>query len=446
MRKSLHSRLNISRTALIAAAASIAFALVAGGADAYTLKTLHSFCNEASCGDGESPLAGLLMDASGNLYGTTEQGGKYSHGLVFKLLPNAHKTKYTEHILKNFCSKTGCPGGSLPAAGLIMDVDGNLYGTTTGGGKFDGGVIFKMRPITNGWVYSVIHSFCAKTNCTDGNDPGDARLTYAGEDSGALWDGSSPLFGATMLGGAHNKGAVYELTPNGSGWTYQVIHSFSSGSQGGPLLMDPQGNLLGTTFLGGANDLGTLYRLAAGTWSEATLHNFCADTGCSDGSRPSGLLVLDAAGNLFGTTEDGGSGSHCTSISGCGIVFERTAGGKYKVIYDFCSRANCKDGVVPSGGLIMDASGTFFGTTFAGGAVPGGTPPGGIAPSGTVFSLAHGTKWTETVLYEFCSAPSCTDGAGPLAPLTLDASGNLFGTTFQGGANGNFGTVFRLKP
>jgi uncharacterized repeat protein (TIGR03803 family) len=441
MRDPLRLRIDISGTSLVAAVASLSFALLPNVAHAYTLKTLHSFCNETNCGDGETPLAGLLMDASGNLYGVTEQGGKYNHGLVFKLIPNVNKTKYTEHILKSFCSKTGCPGGSGPnSAGLIMDVDGDLYGSSASGGKFGAGVIFKMTPITNGWDYGVIHSFCAKTNCTDGDDPA-ARLAYAGQDSGALWDESSPLFGATMSGGTNNKGAVYQLTPNGSGWTYKVVHSYSSGVQGGPLLMDSHGNLFGTTYLGGANDSGTLYKLAAGTWKESTLHNFCADTGCSDGARPAGPLVLDAAGNLFGATEDGGSGSHCTSISGCGVVFERTAGGKYKVLYNFCSRANCKDGVVPSAGLVMDANGTFFGTTYAGGAVPGGLPPGG-----TVFSLTHDAKWTETVLYQFCSMPNCTDGAGPLGPLTLDVSGNLFGTTYTDGANGNGGTVFKLKP
>jgi uncharacterized repeat protein (TIGR03803 family) len=441
MRDHLHSRLDISSTALVSAVASIAFAFLPNLAHAYTLRTLHSFCNETNCADGETPLAGLLMDASGNLYGVTEQGGKYGRGLVFKLIPNAKKTKYTEHILKSFCSKSGCPGGSNPNfAGLIMDVDGNLYGSTASGGKFDAGVIFKMRPITNGWAYSVIHSFCADTNCTDGYDPA-ARLAYAGQSSGALWDESSPLFGTTISGGANNKGAVYELTPNGSGWTYQVIHSYSSGVQGGPLLMDPHGNLFGTTYLGGANDSGTLYKLAAGTWHESTLHNFCADTGCSDGSRPFGQLALDAAGDLFGATEDGGGGTHCTSVSGCGVAFERTAGGKYKVLYNFCSRANCKDGVDPSGGLVMDANGTLFGTTYLGGTGPGGLPPGG-----TVFSLTHATKWTETVLYDFCSTPSCPDGAGPLAPLTIDASGNLFGATITDGANGQGGTVFKLKP
>lgn len=428
----------ISHRALMTAAAATLIALAPfGSASAYTLKTLHSFCTEANCGDGDTPLAGLLMDASGNLYGTTELGGKYNSGLVFKLIPNAKKTKYTEHILHSFCSTAGCPGGAFPSyASLIMDVDGNLYGTTGGGGKFGAGVIYKMRPLAHGWAYGAIHSFCAKTNCTDGSDP-EVALAYAGQASGVPWDGTSPLFGTTYVGGANNMGSVYEFSPNGSGWTYQVIHSYSSGFHGGELIVDLSGNLFGTTLLGGSNSGGTLYRLTPGNWNETTFHNFCADANCADGWEPSGKLLIDAAGNIFGTAAGGGAGAHCTADHGCGVAFERTAGGKYKVLYDFCSLANCKDGANPSSGVIMDASGGLLGTTYEGGAGPGGT----------VFSLSHGNnKWNETVLYDFCSEQNCADGGGVIAPLIMDKKGNLYSTTAVGGANGDYGTVFELKP
>lgn len=414
--------------------ATAAFAFAANNASA-ALKTLHSFCNAANCTDGETPNGPLVMDASGNLYGTTEVGGKFNNGLVFKLIPNTNKTKYTEHILKNFCAKPSCADGSGPQAGLIMDVDGNLYGTTTAGGKFGGGAVFKMKPVTNGWTYAVIHSFCHDTNCTDGSIV-NIGLAYAGQASGQPYDGSSPLFGTTYVGGANNMGAVYELSPSGSGWNFQVIHSYSSGFHGGELLVDSLGNLLGTTLLGGANSGGTLYKLAAGTWTETTLHNFGAEANFADGWEPSGRLLMDSAGNLFGTTGGGGTGVHCTATHGCGVVFERKANGNFKVLYDFCSLKTCKDGEFPQSGVIMDSTGNLLGTT----------DEGGTGPGGTVFSLDHANSWAESVIYDFCSQQNCTDGAALTQPLILDASGNLFGTTGLGGANGSGGTVFRLKP
>ena len=435
--RSLHF-LRVPRPVLLAAAAAVLIGFTTtGGASAYTQKTLHAFCAAANCSDGDTPLAGLLMDASGNLYGTTESGGKYGKGAVFKLVPNANKTKYTEHILHSFCAQAGCSGGSYPAYGaLIMDVDGDIYGTTGSGGKFGAGVVFKLKPLANGWGYGVIHSFCHNTSsCSDGSDP-DTGLAYAGQASGAFWDESSPLFGTTYTGGANNMGAVYKLTPGGSGWSYQVIHSYSSGFHGGDLLVDSSGNLLGTTLLGGANSGGTIYRLAAGTWGESTLHNFCSEANCADGWEPSGRLLMDGAGNLFGTTGGGGAGAHCTADHGCGVVFERTASGTLKVLYDFCSRSNCRDGLDPTAGLIMDGAGNLVGTTYE----------GGTGPGGTAFALSHGNGWTETVLYNFCSEQNCADGAGPVAPLIMDASGNLFGTGASGGANGDYGTVFELKP
>jgi len=407
---------------------------VAGNAWA-GLKTLHSFCNTSNCTDGNNPLAGLVMDASGNLYGTTEQGGKFNSGLVFKLIPNANKTKYTEHILKNFCAKPSCTDGSFPEAGLIIDSNGALYGATGGGGKFGAGAVFKMHPVTNGWAYGVIHSFCHDASCSDGSSP-ETELTYSGQASGQPYDGTSPLFGATFLGGSSNRGEVYKLTPNGSGWTFHVIHSFSSGFHGGELFVDPAGNLIGTTLLGGANSGGELFSLAPSTGTEATLYNFCAKANCADGAQPIGRLLMDDKGNLFGTASVGGAGAHCVSVSGCGVAYEFTSAGKYKVIYNFCSRASCKDGEVPSAGMIMDAIGDLVGTTYE----------GGTGPGGSVFSLHHGTTWMETVLYNFCSQLNCTDGAGPVAPVIVDSGGNLYGTDAAGGANGDFGTVFRLKP
>ena len=146
---------------------------------------------------------------------------------------------------------------------------------------------------------------------------------------------------------------------------------------------------------------------------------------------------MDAAGNLFGVTQLGGAGAGCTEQQGCGVAFEHTAGGKYKVIYDFCSSlSNCRDGVYPSAGMILDATGNLVGTTNGGGKGPGGT----------VFMLSHGTKWNEMVLYNFCTKQNCSDGETPVAPVILDNKGNLYGTTSVAGANSLGGTVFELTP
>jgi len=419
---------------LPAIGAGVVLALTAHGASAtpYTYTTLHAFCRVANCADGQHPMAGLLIDAAGDLYGTTRDGGKYGYGLVFKLIPNADKTKYTEHILKSFCAHAGCPEGSHPAAELIMDADGNLYGTALGGGKYGNGVAFKMKPVANGWSYAAIHSFCHDTNCTDGRFP-DTGFTYAGQASGAPWDGSSPLFATTNSGGANNMGSVYELRPAGSGWTYQVIHSFSSGFFSGPVVMTPSGDLFGVTTEGGKYGDGTLFRLAAGTWSEATLHNFCAETNCTDGYYPYGRLAVDAAGNLFGTASQGGSGQLAA-----GVAFEYTPGSGYSVIYNFCSRQDCGDGSNPAAGMIMDAGGNLLGTTTVGGKREDG---------GTAFMLSHGSGWTEQVLHSFCgNNGTCKGGTGLGSPLVLDQSGNLFGTIMNDGAYGDGGSVFELSP
>jgi uncharacterized repeat protein (TIGR03803 family) len=143
---------------------------------------------------------------------------------------------------------------------------------------------------------------------------------------------------------------------------------------------------------------------------------------------------MDSAGNLFGTTFDGGSGPNCSDSFGCGVVFERTAGGGYSVIYKFCSQANCSDGWYPEAALAIDASGNLFGTASNGGA----------NDSGAAFELKPNGK--EKVLYSFCSKANCKDGDLPGTPLLLDGHGDLFGTTNGGGANGDYGTVFELTP
>jgi uncharacterized repeat protein (TIGR03803 family) len=441
MRNRTHSHAGGLRGMLpIAAVAGVIMAAAPFSECVAAVTTVYSFCSTSSCADGQMPVAGLLMDAAGDLYGTTENGGKYASGAVFKLVPNADKSAYTEHILKNFCVQVSCPGGQAPEGDLIMDVDGNLYGTTYGGGKHFGGVVFKLTHGANGWGLRVIHEFCAKSNCKDGGAPA-TGLAYAGQASGALWNEISPLFGTALYGGTHGKGIAYELAPGSAGWSFTVIHNFNAPAPvqtiiPSPLLVDPAGNLIGVTGNGGTLDEGELYKLAAGTWQKTTLHNFCSEANCAGGSVGWGRVAMDAAGNLFGVTAYGGGGSSCTVNVGCGAAFEWTTSGEFDVIHAFCSQASCKDGGVPMAGVTIDANGNLFGTTSV----------GGLTGGGSVFELTHGTTWTGRGLYDFCHKTNCTDGDTPYASVVLDGSGNIYGTTSAGGANGNGGTVFELTP
>jgi uncharacterized repeat protein (TIGR03803 family) len=401
----------------------------ADGVSAYTLKTLRSFCATAGCKDGIVPLSGLLADSAGDLYGTTELGGVHNAGVAFELVPNANKTKWTEHLLHAFCSKPSCTDGQQPAEGnLIMDVNGNIYGTTQAGGKFNYGEIFRLTHTANGWALKVLHSF----DYNNGAAP--LALTYVGQSSGALWDAVSPLFGTAFEGSdANDDGLAYEFVINGTTAVETVIHRFTTAKGPNDLLADSAGNLYGTTLEGGKYGSGILYKLANGRWHQSILHNFCTiQDHCAAG--PAGRLVMDGSGNLFGVTRYGGANSSCANNDGCGTVFEFT-NGTFDIIYNFCPVAGCADGSSPLGGVILDTSGHLFGTTSGNATLPS-----------TVFELqASGGSWFESVLYTFCSQLSCTDGNDAGAPLIMDSSGDLFGTTSRDGANGD-GTVFELKP
>lgn len=437
----------LSRAATIAVATIMLLQTPAGAVS--TLKTLHSFCKVSDCAGGRNPQAGLLLDASGNVYGTTVDGGKYTYGTVFKLVPNADKTKYTEYVIRNFCAKSHCADGEQPFSGVIMDLNGNLYGTTANGGNTNCagqgcGVVFKLTHGSHGWSWRVLKKICTVEFmgfCAEGRHPM-TGLSYAGQESGQPWNGSSPLFGTTEAGGKYEAGVAYELTVSGSTWTYKVIHNFQSGYDPQEVTVDNSGNIYGAA-LGGNSGGGLLYKLASGTWKETTLHQFCY--GCDAGTTPNGRLLRDSSGNLFGTTEEGGTGTECNAgpTLRCGIIYERTAGGTYKVLYNFCSQTNCTDGDASLAGLIIDGSGNLFGTTIAGGTV--GSPcPEGANGCGVVFELSSAGAYT--VLHAFCyQSLGCPDGARPAAGVVIDPAGNLFGTTEQGGSyDYNGGTVFRL--
>ncbi|MGA7384143.1 MAG: choice-of-anchor tandem repeat GloVer-containing protein [Methylocella sp.] len=409
--------------------AALAVAAAGSASAAPTETVLHSFTG--GVGDGIFPFAGLIADSAGNLYGTTNQGGGsecngLGCGVVFKLSPGGSET-----VLHSFCSLPGCRGGANPVSGLIADRAGDLYGTTPGGGAANDGVVFKLSP---GGTETVLYSFCGKPGCSDGAGPG----------AGLIADRHGNLYGTTGGGGGSGCGGVgcgvvFKLSPPilpATKWTETVLHTFAGSDGAGPggLIADSKGNLYGTTSYGGASDGGVVFKLAP-NGTETVLYSFCSLPSCSDGALPLGGLIADRAGNLYGTTYEGG-GSEC-SYPGpgfCGVVFKLSPGGTETVLHSF---AGGDDGELPEAGLIADASGNLYGTTMGGGAT--GCPPPGC---GVVFKLSPGG--TETVLHAFCSLPGCGDGAYPTAGLIADSAGNLYGTASGDDPSRMGGVVFKL--
>jgi uncharacterized repeat protein (TIGR03803 family) len=385
-----NSRMHLQATT-VALAASLLFVLgvvAMPTARVQTLVVLHTFTAGA---EGASPHAGLIPDAAGNLFGTTVSGGTYGYGSVFKLDTAGNAT-----VLHSF---TGGADGSGPHAGLVLDAAGNLYGTTANGGTYSYGVVFQLD--TTG-TETVLYTF---TGGADGANP------YAG----LLRDASGNLYGTTYYGGADNKGVVFKLDPTGK---ETVLYSFTGASDGAHpyagLIQDAAGNLYGTTYNGGSSNKGVVFKLGT-TGIETVLHSF---TGPPDGANPSAGLIRDTAGNLYGATYYGGS-------SDKGVVFKLDPTGRETVLYSFTGGS---DGAHPYAGLIQDAAGNLYGTTYGGG-----------SGYGVVFKL--GTTGTETVLHSFSGGAV---GAFPHAGLIQDAAGNLYGTTYGGGSG--YGTVFKIFP
>ncbi len=411
--------------------------LLLSAAEAQTESVLYSFCAQSHCTDGDGLFVGLTFDQKGNLYGTTYGGGANDEcgennaegcGIIFKLTPKGKET-----VLYSFCAQKGCADGANPRAGLVLDQKENLYGTTVGGGVHGQGVAFKLTPEGK---ETVLHSFCAHTDCTDGYGP------YAG----LVLDQKGDLYGTTQYGGAHGGGVVFKLTPEGK---YTVLYSFcahgypcSEGAQPvAGLVFDQKGNLYGTTLLGGGvtaycSDVGygcgVVFELTP-EGKETVLYSFCPQyPDCPDGTSPYAGVVFDQKGNLYGTAAHGGA-------NGDGVVFKLTPKGKETVLYSFCSQTGCTDGSGPHAGVVFDQRGNLYGTTVDGGTATCDYYSG----CGVVFKLTP--KGTETALYSFCPQTDCTDGAYPDAGLVFDQKGNLYGTTWGGGAY-NEGVVFKLTP
>ena len=432
--------------AFLAASLSLTFA---GKVDAYTLKTLYSFCAQPDCTDGSGPASRPIMDSAGNLYVTTTVGGTANDGTVVELIPQKNGS-WKEKVLYSFDDSKG----ALPQGNLIMDVSGNLYGTTVVNNAFE---LVKDQD-RNKWSLKVLHTFCSRADCADGNSP-ESGLTYQGAASGAPYDGVSPLYGTTDDGGSGQSlgGVAFMLTNDGGQWKEDVLHSFcSKGGLGchdgngvpGGLIVDSAGNVFGTTRFGGREGVGgVVFALAPDTprWKETKLHTFCRQLGCPDGGESQTEPWIDGMGNIFGVTTSGGTALNCSdhfSTSQCGVIYQLTPSGRgYKetVLYVFCASPDCTDGAFPISGFTPDGAGHLIGTTLYGGT--GGSLdqwPG----SGTVYIQA-GQKHEK--LYSFCSQTNCIDGANPAAGVLVDSAGDIFGTTSSGGAYG-MGTVFELIP
>jgi uncharacterized repeat protein (TIGR03803 family) len=405
------------------------------GAHAYTYKVIYNFCSQRGCTDGAFPGEGITLDLAGNIYGTTL--GNSGDGTVYELTPATKRSGW------KFKKLYGGKNLYLYYGRFIFDVSGNIYGAGGGGSK-GYGTIFELLP--NGErtrrVWKELYSFAYH----DPHGTFPTGITYQGASSGAPYDGVSPLFGTTSSGGSADWGVAFSLSPNGDSWEEGILYNFCSlrnckdgGDPSGSLIVDGSGNLFGNAaYNGGKGYHGVVFELQnhSGSWSEMPLYNFCSSLQCSDGALPTQNLLQDAAGNLFGVTYSGGVRKKC-----CGVLFQLTPQGAestYSVLTSFCEKRNCVDGAQPSSDPVMDASGNLFGTTQTGGRYR--TDPRNLG-GGTVF------KWDGSaleILYSFCKLRDCADGEYPRA-LAMDASGDLFGTTTSGGKYGA-GTIFELSP
>jgi uncharacterized repeat protein (TIGR03803 family) len=390
---------------------AVALILVGSALAAPKYKVLHAF---GAGKDGGGLWGSLVFDMKGNLYGTTSGGGLYGYGTVFQLTPRSDG-KWAETLLHSF--KNDDSDGDDLNSGLTFDAAGNLYGTTSAGGGPDTyGTVFEMKLSSRGWVLNVIHRFSLHDRA--GGSP------YAG----VLMDKAGGLYGVAY--------GAFELLPGPNGWREAVLHQFTGRNGDGEdafagLIMDAVGNLYGTTEHGGTSKLcgggcGTVYELqrTSSGWKEHILHDF--GTGDDDMALPGvGALVLDSAGNLYGTAGGG------ASRAGVAFRVTRSPDGHWKttIQYAFTGGAN---GDQPGAGVVMDNTGNLYGTTIA-----GGDPK---CQCGVVYKLAPQAngKWKYTVLHTFVGS----DGAQPDANLILDSKGNLYGTTATGGA----GVAFELTP
>ena len=351
------------------------------------------------------PFGGVIRDAAGNVYGTTELGGAYDYGAVFKVDASGNTT-----ILYSFSG--GTHDGQAPEAGLVRDNNGNLYGTLWAGPAC--GSVFKLDSAGN---ETLIYSFSCGT---DGANPSAALIR---DSAGSLY-GTTSYGGDLSCGSGDGCGTVFQISPAGN---ETVLYSFTGGSDGvdpvGGLVRDAAGNLYGTTWFGGTSGNGIVFKIEA-DGVETVLYSFAGGT---DGAAPLASLIQDASGNLYGTTSGGGA-------YGYGTIFEVDATGAETILHSFAGTG--LDGAYPYSSLVRDSNGNLLGTTYEGGAYG----------KGTVFRMSLAGKMK--LLHSFTGG---TGGSFPFAGVIADPAGNLYGTTAHAGASTQgrrqgCGTVFKLTP
>ncbi len=403
----------MGRIAVVSAIALLMMLATASIADAQSYHVIYNF---SGCFDGNLPSNTLLLDKAGSLYGTTVEGGAGCGvgglGVAFQLRHSGNGWVYsTMHAFTGGNQDGGAP---YSYGGLAVGPDGGYYGTTSLGGVANAGVVFRLHPRAQGvcrtvacprWAEDIVHQFAGSP---DGEEPlGSVAFDAAGN-----------IYGTTVHGGPV-LGAAYMISPVGNGWTENVLTGVE-GDPLGSLVMDHSGNLYGITFSGGSIGRGTVFELmpTQAGWMMNVLHTFL---GGDDGQNPFGGLVFDAQGNIFGSTTQGGSGRG-------GTIFELSPGDNgwtFNTIYSLAGT----DG--PTSALTRDAAGNLYGTTTG----------DGIFEQGSVFKLSHSDNgWSLTDLYDFSGG---SDGRGALGGVTMDANGNLYGTTAFGGTS-DVGVVWEI--
>ncbi len=416
--------LRASLASLVSLAVLATLLAAAPTARAQTFQVLHNFTGGA---DETSPWGGLTIDRSGHLYGTTigPLGCTAACGTVYEF---SHQG--SGWILSTLYAFRGGQDGTIPYATVAIAADGSLYGTTIAGGLLDGclgngcGTVYHLQPpasfchsVSCPWNETVVYRF---QNCANLFEPQD----------GVALDQAGNIFGAPTYGGLgcqddnFGGGGVFELTPSQGGWNYQIIHLFSGNPDGctplGTVMVDQAGNIFGTTTVCGANGDGSVYEVSpsGSGWNESIVHSFDG----SDGRDSWAGLISDSAGNLYGTTVYGGSNNS-------GVVFELSPSNgsyTYSVLYNFSGGSGS---LSP---LSMDTAGNLYGVKYT----------GGVNDLGLIFRLTPGSGgWTFTDLHDF----SGSDGSYPVGSLALDADGSLYGTTEDGGANG-YGVIWEVTP
>lgn len=396
-------------------------------AQGQTYSVLHDFTNGS---DGALPFPGVMMDAKGNLYGTTNAGGT-GYGTVYKMSRLNSAWQLTPlYIFQSWSD------GAEPVGGVIRDENGNLYGTTSRGGSSQWGTVFELTPPTSigaSWKKTTLFNF---DNGSDGGSPFDT-LTF---------DPQGNLYGTAYFGGNLDQcgdgcGLVFKLAPSETGWTETVLHAFLNGSDGADpfagVTFDSSGNLYGTA-TEATYTCGLMYQLApsGSEWTYSVLYTF---TGRGDGCEPAGGVIFDQAGNLYGTTPFGGFWWH-------GTVFELSPSNgnwNFNVLLRFSGTSLIGPGGPsdcmfqnprgPTSSLTFDSAGNLYGTTQG----------DGDYGWGNIFKLTPSMGgWTYRSLYDFTGG---LDGGSPCGGVTLDANGNLYGTAVHGGAYG-YGVVWEIIP